>query len=487
MKRNDTLGHEAVRLTTSKVITMVITLITSMLLARFRSLEEYGTYSQLLLVINLFTTLLMLGLPNSINYFLARADTADEKKKFLSVYYSFSTLLSFLIGLILVLSVPIIESYFHNSNISKFYYFLAVYPWASIISSSIENVLVVYRKTAGLIIYRIVHSIALLGAILVIQWMGCGFGVYMLVFVIINCLFAIAVYLIAARLSNGLKPNLDKTFIRSILTFSVPMGLAAVVGTLNTEIDKLLIGFLMDTEQLAIYTNAAKELPLSIVGSSITAVLLPRMARLIKQDRSHDAIALWGVATQLSFIVIAVIVCGVFTYAEDVMTFLYSSKYLPGITVFRIYTLNLLLRVTYFGIVLNASGQTKKIFWCSILSLILNIILNPLFYYAFGMIGPAIATFLAILFIQLLQLGMTAKVAKVQIAEVFPWIKIIKIMMINICFSVVFFMLKHFIPLEEYVGSLVESILLGALWVGIYLFVMKNRIQRYWKQLNAQS
>ena len=293
MKRNDTLGHAAVRLTASKVITMVITLITSMLLARFRSLEEYGTYSQLLLVINLFTTLLMLGLPNSINYFLARADTADEKKRFLSVYYSFSTLLSFLIGLILVLSVPIIESYFHNSNISKFYYFLAVYPWASIISSSIENVLVVYRKTSGLFIYRIVHSIAMLGAILAIQWLGYGFSVYMLVFVVINCLFAIAVYLIAGRLTNGLKPNLDKTFIRSILTFSVPMGLAAVVGTLNTEIDKLLIGFLMDTEQLAIYTNAAKELPLSIVGSSITAVLLPQMATMQMLTSRKKRLAVW--------------------------------------------------------------------------------------------------------------------------------------------------------------------------------------------------
>ena len=296
-----------------------------------------------------------------------------------------------------------------------------------------------------------------------------------------------AVYIIAARLSKGIGITLEKALLKSVLSFSVPMGLAAVVGTLNTEIDKLLIGYLMNTEQLAIYTNAAKELPLSIVGSSITAVLLPQLARLIKQDKQKDAIQLWCIATELSFIVITVIVSGVFTYAEDVMTFLYSSKYLSGVSVFRIYTLNLLLRVTYFGIVLNASGETKKIFWCSIFSLILNAILNPLFYWIFGMIGPAIATFSSILLIQILQLKMTTGVVGIKFIDIFPWRSIGIILIINACFATVFFLLKQLIPLELYIGSFTESILLGFIWVCAYLFMMRYRIQKDWQLLNGRS
>ena len=487
MSRKTTIGHEAVRLTVSKVVTLTISMINSMLLARFRTLEEYGTYSQLLLVTSLVTSLLMLGLPNSINFFLARAETDEEKRRFTSVYYTFSTILSLIIGASLVLSVPLIEMYFHNSAISKFYYFLALYPWAHIISSSIEHILVVFQRTNYLIYFRLFHSVAMLGSVAVVQWLGFGFNTYMIAFIAINSIFAILVYFVAHKLNSGIYISLEKNIVKSILSFSIPIGLATVVGTLNTEIDKLLIGYLMDTEQMAIYTNAAKELPLTIVGASITTVLLPQMSLLLKQNKEKSAIKLWNVATELSLIIVAVMVRGVFTYAEDVMTFLYSEKYLPGISVFRIYTLNLLMRITYFGIVLNASGETKKIFICSIISLVLNSILNPIFYFAFGMIGPALATFLAILLVLILQIIMTTRVVKIQFTSIFPWKSIFHILIINICFSFVFYYVKQLLPIDKTIGSLLESILLGIIWLLFYFMLMKKKIVNNWEQLNKGS
>ncbi len=481
---NPSLGGEAVRLTLSKVITLCITMVTTMLLSRFRTTEEYGTYSQLLLVINLFTILIMLGLPNSINYFLARAEDEEERRNFLSVYYTLSTILSIIIGTVLVLGIPIIESYFHNNTISKFYYFLALYPWASIVSASIENILVVYKKTNFLMAYRVVHSAALLLAVLVVQWLGYGFEMYMIIFVIINCLFGLSVYVICSRLSGGIRVRFDNRIIKAVFAFSVPIGLATVVGTLNAEIDKLLIGYLMNTEQLAIYTNAAKELPVAIVASSITAVLLPQLTRMVKKGETKDAVALWGYATELALIVISLIVAGVFTYAEEALTFLYSSKYLPGVSVFRVYTLNLILRCTYFGILLNAYGKTKKIFYCSILSLALNAVLNPLFYWMFGMIGPAIATFISLLVVLLLQLLMTAKLMKIRFCDVFPWGKSAIIIGLNGLMAIVFFFVKKILPLDKYLGSIGEALLLGIVWSALYFLLMRKKMKLAWNKLN---
>ena len=483
-KGNPSLGGEAVRLTLSKVITLCITMITTMLLSRFRTTEEYGTYSQLLLVINLFTTLIMLGLPNSINYFLARAEDEEERRNFLSVYYTLSTVLSIIIGIVLVLGIPIIESYFHNNSISKFYYFLALYPWASIVSASIENILVVYKKTNFLMAYRVVHSAALLLAVLVVQWLGYGFEMYMIIFVIVNCLFGQSVYVICSRLSGGISVRFDNKIIKAVFAFSVPIGLATVVGTLNAEIDKLLIGYLMNTEQLAIYTNAAKELPVAIVASSITAVLLPQLIRMVKKGETKDAVALWGYATELALIVISLIVAGVFTYAEEALTFLYSAKYLPGVSVFRVYTLNLILRCTYFGILLNAYGKTKQIFYCSVLSLALNVVLNPLFYWMFGMIGPAIATFISLLVVLLLQLFMTAKLMDIRFRDVFPWSKSAIVIGLNILIATVFFFVKRILPIETYVGSIGEALLLGAVWSFLYFLLMRKKMRLAWNKLN---
>ena len=479
-----TLGGDTVRLTLSKVISLCIGMLTTMLLSRFRTLQEYGTYSQILLVINLASSLLMLGLPNSINYFLARAETQEERSKFLSLYYILSTIISAVIGIVLVLCIPLIELYFKNNLIRSFYYFLAVYPWTTIVSSSIENVLVVFKKTRNIIIYRLSHSIAVLACILVIQWAGLGFSAYMISYVAVNCIFTLIVYYMSFHLSGGFHLTLDKELIKAIFVFSIPMGLASVVGTLNTEIDKLLIGYLMDTEQMAIYTNAAKELPLSVVATSITAVMLPQLTKMLKRGNDKEAITLWGHATELSLIVMSVIIFGVFTYAEDAMTVLYSDKYISGVNVFRVYTLSLILRITYFGIVLNAAGQTKKIFWCSIYSLIFNAILNPLFYWIFGMIGPALATFIAILAIQILQLKMTSRVTNVSFEHVFPWRKLAYVLAVNICFAAVFYVIKQILPLETFIGSIPESLLLGAVWTILYIIMMKEKMHTTWNKLN---
>ncbi len=482
--RRASLGIETVRLTASKVITLCISMATTMLLARFRSFEEYGTYSQLLMVISLSTSLLMLGLPNSINYFLARADSGAEQRRFLSVYYTISTMLSFAIGVTLVLAIPIIERYFHNPRIRNYFYFLALYPWASIISASVENILVVYKQTGFLMGYRVVYSMAMLGLVVIIQKLGYGFDSYMMAFVVVNAFFSLVVYAISFFMSGGIYPLIDPKLIGTIFAFSIPIGLASVVGTLSVEIDKLLIGYLMNTEQLAVYTNAARELPVTVVAASITAVLLPQLTRMVKENKGVDAVRLWGHATELSFAIIALIVAGVFTFAKEAMTILYSAKYLGGLNVFRIYTLNLLLRCTYFGMVLNACGQTKKIFICSLLSLIFNAVLNPLFYFIFGMIGPAIATFLAILLIQLLQLYMTAKMTGLSFGQVFPWVRLSRILCVNVLFSLIFSLVKHFIPIEASIGEIGESVALGIVWTILYLIVIRNRLQVLWRSLN---
>lgn len=476
-----------VRLSVSKVLTLCITMLTTMLLARFRTIEEYGAYSQMLLVISLGTSLLMLGLPNSINYFLARAESQEERSRFLSVYYTLSTLLSVVIGVVLVLAIPLIEAYFHNPTIRGFAYFLALYPLASIVASSVENVLVVYQRTRLLMAYRLFNSAMLLLTVVVIQWLGLGFTAYMYAFTAVNLLFAAAVYVIVWRLCGGFRFAFDGELIRSIAIFSVPMGLGAVVGTLNVEIDKLLIGYMMDTGQLAIYTNAAKELPLTIIASAITAVLLPRLTRMIKNGRTEEAIRLWNTATELALMVIALAVAGIFTYAKEAIEILYSAKYLPGITVFRIYTLNLLLRCTYFGIVLQAYGKTKKILYCSIASLALNMVLNPLLYHLMGMVGPAVATFLAILMILLLQLYWTSRTVCVPFGRVFPWKNATFILAINAAFAVAFYALKQVLPLEQYGGEIVESLLLGAVWTAIYLFFIWKRLRSTWRELNQEE
>lgn len=487
MEKSASIGKSAVKLTASKMIVLAISMVTAMLLSRFRTVEEYGTYSQLLMVINLVTTIIMMGLPNSLNYFLAGADTKEERSHFLNVYYSLSTILSLVVGVVLVLITPLLVDYFDNPMITSFIYFLAVFPWTKIIMASVENVLVVYNRTNLIMAFRLLNSVSLLGIILVVQLLSWDFNSYMILYLVVETIFTISVYFIAKQSAGKLRIEFDLALTKKIFKFSIPLGIASMLGTLNIELAKLVIGGLMDTESLAIFTNASKEMPVTIIASSITAVLLPQMVRLLKKGENQNAAKLWSDATYISFTIICFIAFALFVFAPEVMTLLYSEKYLAGVSVFRIYSLVLLLRCTYFGMVLNASGHSKFIFYSSVASLVLNLIFNYAFFYAFGFVGPAIASLLAQLIINAVQLLWTSKVIKIRFTKLFKWSQLGLSLLINIILASVFALLKYALPLENNVGELFESIGLGCIWGIVFIVVMFKSLKNHWVSLNSQK
>ena len=481
------LGNSALAITLCKVAAMVIAMAAGMMMARFRTLEENGTLSQLQMAVTLMSSLLLLGLPNSLNYFITRAEDAEERKSFLSVYYSLSTILGVTVGIVLVSITPYIESYFNNPMISAFLYYLAVFPLTTVIQGSIENLMIAYGRTAGMIIFRIAHSVCYLSIVLLVQILHGNFSDFMRSYIIFETISALVVYYLAFRLSGGLRFSLNGAMLRRILAYSVPIGLSTVLGTLDIEMDKLIIGRFFTTEQMGLYSYAARELPVHIATAALTAVLLPQMARLMKKGEKQQAIKLWSDAIFISMSIMALISIGCFVYAPDVITLLYSEKYLPGVTVFRIYSLVLLLRCTYFGIVLNTTGNTRFIMYSSIAALGLNLVLNVLFYELFGFTGPAIATLLSIFIINMAQLVFSAKILGMPLSKIFPWKYCALLIGINAALGAAFFYIKKLIGLEAYLGEQWESVALGVMWGIVYVIILLRPLKKHWKGLNSSS
>ena len=480
------LGKSAAILTLSKIFTLVITMISAMLLSRFRTLTEYGTYSQLLLVINLATAFFTLGLPNSTNYFLARAESSEERRQFLSVYYTISTILCFVMGAVLTVLVPLLIAYFENPLIKTFTYFLFFYPWAYVTIGSISNILVVYGKTIKLLFFNLISAAVSLAAVVFVQVFHGTFNIYMVVFLVSNIILSLSVYFIVWKLEHPIKFSINKSLVIKIFKYSIPIGLASLVGTISIEIDKLMIGRFFETEQLAIYTNAAKELPLTIVATSLTAVLLPQLARMLKKNDSEGAIRIWGISIRLSYLLICFFAMILIVFAPQIMTILYSEKYLPGVAVFRVYSLVLLLRCTYFGIILNSLGKTKMILYSSILSLVLNIILNYLLFLAMGMLGPAIATFISIGIVGFAQIFVTSKELLIPFKTILPWKKLGITTLINLALGIVLYIITKLLSLGTSGKDILISIAIGLCGMGVYFIILFKPARNLWKELNCE-
>lgn len=482
MNRN--VGNEAIILTISKVLTMLMQLVSGMLLARFRTLEEYGTYAQLHMAITLGISLFMLGLPNCINYFLARSDTKEEKRQFLSIYYTVNTILGVLVGIILVISIPIIEIYFRNDKISSFAFYLCIFPWASITITGISNVLVTYGQSKKLLALNLGNAASTLVCVVIVHLSSGTFREYMIMYLVCEVAIALGIYLIVYRLEKGLSFRLDWGRIRELLRYAVPIGLASLIGTLNIELDKLMIGRLFDAETLAVYTNASKELPVTILASSLTAVLLPRMAKSFKDNEYDKAIRLWGNAVQLSYLLICFCSMALVVFAPQIMTILYSEKYLSGVSIFRVYSLVLLLRTTYFGLVLNTIGKTKFIMYSSIVSFVLNCGMNYLLYMLLGVIGPALATLISLTVVGVAQLYASAKLLGITLVEIFPWKKLLQTSCLNCVIGVILFRTVSVMKLSTDLHGICISIILGVLGFAAYVFIEKKQICYLWEEFS---
>jgi O-antigen/teichoic acid export membrane protein len=265
------------------------------------------------------------------------------------------------------------------------------------------------------------------------------------------------------------------------------MGLASSVGTLNGELDKLIIGKFFSTEEYAIFANASKTLPVTILATSLTAVLLPKFVRLLKEERYEEAVSIWGSSINISFCVMCLIVGGFIVFAPDVMSLFYSEKYVTpdGIAVFRIYSLILLFRATYWGIVLNAMGKTKFIFYSSVATLALNCVGNILCYYTFGFIGPAIASLIVIALMNFTQLAVTCKILRRPFLKIFPWKRIGLFLIETAVIGSLFYMIKYWL-LGDFsrLSSIIISIVLGVGWTCIYLIINIRFLIIDWKKLN---
>lgn len=481
------VGKNAVILTGSKIFVSMLGIITAMLLARFRTLEEYGTYSQIIMIADLVSSILLLGLPNSINYFLSKEEATEGRQKFLSVYYTLSTIMTVVIAIFLLMAVPMIIQYFNNPLIRNFAYIFVIYPWASLMINSLSNACIVYGRVNKLLYFSLAQSIIVLLILVITKMMSLSFRVYMYFYMASLSGFAIVGILWVRKFSGKINFNLNIKVIQEIFKFSIPIGMASVVGTINVQLDKFVIGRFFSTEQYAIFTNASRELPVTLVATSLTAVLLPALVKLLNKENKKEAVELWGYAANISFCFMALIVGGFLVFAPDIMSLFYSEKYvtLEGIKVFRIYTLILLFRSIYWGIFLNALGKTKFILYSSILTLIFNFIGNIVFCYLFGFVGPAISSLLVIGIMAFIQLKFTGRLLEISLKEILPWksliINVLQIVIIGVGFSI----LKYRIFIcNNRIVSIIVSISMGIIWTVVYGIINYNSLKISWKRLN---
>ncbi len=298
---------------------------------------------------------------------------------------------------------------------------LAPYPLGDLPSRLLPNLLVVEARPREAAVLGILKAV--------------GTALFTLVPVMLGLpLFAVLASVSAFGLLNGFVLAL---FLRSlyrhvpkvpapissgkIIRFSIPLGITDIVGRLNSELDRFLVGGNFPAARFAEYRAAAWQVPLiKEIPYTVGRVDSPHMARLFEAGRPREALAIWRSSIEKVSLLVVPLAAVFVVAAEEVVTLLFTQEYVAAAPVFRLYSLLMLARVCAYGPVIVAAGKPAYVLQAAVFSLLSNVVLSIPALYAFGFIGPAVGTVVAFVPMTFFYCWCIARAAGVRITETFP-------------------------------------------------------------------
>lgn len=428
MNNKRRLGIETAVLSFVRIVTILVNLIQTMILSRTLTKIQYGTYSQTLLVVQFCVVFFSLGLENTINYFYNSTYNEIKRKNYINTIFSISLISGFVAAVFLVLFSRRISIGFGNSDITILIIIISLRPL-------LQNVIALYQPlfiscgNAGLIAF-VNLAISVLQVAL-ISFLSIKFKDLRLIFGLTLCLDILQLLCFSGifkKLHTKIRiVNIRNNYSIKILKYSIPLIIASSVSILFTNMDKLVISGNMSIEDYALYSNMARELPLTFITNAMTTVFTPLVIRYINDNEIDKFKDLWSKYLEIGYLLLWPFCVSVITLAPEFISFLYSEQYLckEGVQVFAIYNILLMFRFTYFGLIPTAKGRTDVIMKYSIIMCLLNAVLNYPLFKIMGMSGPAVASVLSMAISVYLYFRISIKLVNLRIVEIFSIKKVL--------------------------------------------------------------
>lgn len=480
-------SSDAVLLMVIKLVTMALGFAVTRLLSQYLSVYDYGTYSQILLIVSTVANLTILGMMDGVNYFYCSEQDAEQREKYLATIFTLQCAVSAVAGaMVLCLSGPLC-AYFDNPGVSRLMIFAALLPLLQNLLSMIQILLVSVGKARMLAVRNLVVSLVRFGVVLLVVFAVRSVAVILMTTLLLDVVqIGIFVWILRkSRCAIRLKKT-DFRLVRRILSYCLPMAIFVAINSLNRDCDKYLIALWTDTETLAVYTNASKALPFDIVMTSFCTVLLPEITRLVSSRENERAVELYRLLLEIACISTTVFCCAALAAAPQLMELLYSEKYLSGLTVFMIYVLVDMIRFTNITLVLSAAGRTKKLMLLGIGALAFNFALNVLLYRLMGVAGPAAATLLTTFGLGVLILRAGARELQTKISGFFDGKYLLIFLTESLVLTLVLYRVQTWLAARglHYFAVLV---LVAGLYGGVMLLLHGKRLLRDLKRVNSMS
>lgn len=378
-----------------RFITIFIGMFVTRIMSGHFSVHDYGTYSQINLLATTITSITILGMADGVNYYFCKEKDKVKRDSYIATIFSLQFILSIISSVIVITcSVPI-SKYFGNDDVKPLMIYAALLPLLTNLIHLLQVLYIAIGKARGIAVRNFVVAVFRIIAIALACYVFDNIAVMLLCTAVLDALQV--VYFVVGLKKGGFMVNpfkLNPNLIKDILSYCMPMAMFVALNTISRDVDKYVISSCTDTATIAMYTNASKILPFDIIMSAFITVLLPYITMYISNKRYEDTQKLFKSFIEISYITTCIMAIGAISVAPDLMTLLYSDKYSNGINIFIIYIVVDILRILGITFVLSAARKTKTIMYVSFITLCLKVVTSVVFFFWFGVAGPAVSTLL---------------------------------------------------------------------------------------------
>ena len=405
-------------------LSKLITYFYKIIIGRSYGPESYGLFSLAIMVLGIFVAVSSLGFTEGLNRFLPIYLSKKEDKKFLYLIgvckniFIFSSILSAI--LLFIFSNFISEFFFHTVELSIYLKIFAFVIPLQLFSQFYFSVIRANEKIGAYSFgVNILQNIPKMIFIIVFAIFGVRAS-FSISFSYLLGIFAMLIFgyiysrgLVASSVGASEKRllatsdrlqakthNSNRAILREVFSYSWPLFLFSVVGSLVFWVDNFAIGFLKDAYWVGIYNSAIPIATLLLITSEIFMQLFfPIITKEINRGNFYVSSELtkqvfkWIFAINLPLVSFIILFPGVF------INFFWGAEYLIAQNSL------IFLAIGYFVFslaivsnnILSSVGKSKTLLAnlgiISILNLTLNFMLVPIY----GIDGAAFATMISLI------------------------------------------------------------------------------------------
>lgn len=361
----------------SKYSTIVIALIVTAILSRILTPNDFGVVAIATVFIAFFNLLSDFGFATAIVQF---KDLTDDDIKNI---FGWSFWLAVLLSSLFFFCAPLIASFYGNHLLTTICRLLSLQIFFATLNI-VPNALLLKNKKFNVIAVRTLSIQITCGVISVVGALN-GLGVYaLLINPIVGIFIQLVVNVAYMKVTINLFPALSS--LKKIFSFSIFQFLFNFINYIGNNIDKMIIGKAISISGLGYYEKAYRlgQMPAQMINGVVGPVLHPYLSDYQRQPEKmlnvYDRMN--RILLSLSFPISAFcLLC-----SRELVLIVFGPQWVESIVYFAIISVTITthLASSPTGAILQASNNTKLLFYLGLVNVVVALICLSIGAFVFG-------------------------------------------------------------------------------------------------------